>query len=184
MPGPVVELKNPDMLSAVEGLQMLSDFIGEHIALLEERDEAMKLMRPDSPWPKGETLNSAIRNMLQAKLTAEGLEAEHYALLDRVASVLYLTPDEWTRDQFLVALENLKDSMSTFNGINTLTVSTIEPPAKPIDYEWHVWSCGARGVPWRSGGKALADFNALLVGGWEWVQCVGNEILLRRPVFA
>jgi hypothetical protein len=51
---------------------------------------------------------------------------------------------------------------------------------KPYDFEWQEWSHPGKGVPWRFG---TAEFNRLLVDGWEIVSCENSFTLLRRPRF-
>lgn len=159
---------------AFEGLRMLGEMCQEHLDMLDEREQAMRLMRSgDGDWPAGETLLSALRNVLQAKLAAEGNSELEGKLLDKIAAALGLK--DWTPETLgdAVAVAALCSSFPANNFIGV--VSTLGPP-----YEYQEWHYGARGVPWREMG--LKDFNDMQVDGWEAVYYASNFVLLRRSV--
>lgn len=165
-----------DMTEVVEGLKGLSAICREHIEMLAEREEAMRLMRPDGEWPVGETLLSAIRNVLQAKWAAEGNSQIEGDLLDAIAAELGLK--EWTPATLLEAVKR-----PTFE-VTDLVASTIVS-GPPYDYAYF----GFDRSPVNMFGGMHDELRRWETQGWE-VICVDGpslggsgrgSLLLRRP---
>jgi hypothetical protein len=112
-----IEITGPDDI--VEGLQSLGDLVGEHIALLREREEAKRLLAPENPedWPtfEQETLLGALRNRLATRVLAMDTCEYMMEILDRVADELGFPrtgdaePRSWRGETLIKHLQGLLD---------------------------------------------------------------------------